>query len=449
MNHCCASKLSLRLFARFGVALLVSVLIQARPADAEQRFILRTSVGSGGGASLAQLICSLAGCQVRYPLDGTLQQVFLVTTGDAVEPQAFLALLSRLPGVANAEIDRLVQTMADDARQAPSGLTDREPVELDGRPVWRGYAEQPAAQRVQIHEAQDATGSTGRFVKVAVIDTGVDPHHPVLAPYLVDGYDFTRNTAGGSERADVDQSTMAVVDEEAEPALVNQSTMAVVDQSTMAVVDNPAHPAFGHGTMVAGVVHLIAPGAAIMPLKAFRSDGRGYSSDIIRAVYYAVKRDAKVLNMSFSYPESSAELAAAVRHAMSKGSLVVASAGNNGAHAAMYPAAIDGVIGVPSTDDGDVISSFSNFGEDLFWVAAPGEAVITTYPFSTYAAVWGTSFSAPFVSGTAALLAELTPSIRQTEVRDATGDALPIAGVARGRLDVFRALSGGTTPNEY
>jgi subtilisin family serine protease len=284
-------------------------------------------------------------------------------------------------------------------------------------------------------------------VKVAIIDTGVDPQHPVLSPVLVDGYDFTRNTPGGSERADVDQSTMAVVDDEAaEPAIVNQSTMAVVDQSTMAVVDGPGHPAFGHGTMVAGVVHLVAPEASLMPLKAFRSDGRGYASDIIRAVHYAVKRHAKVLNMSFSYPDESAELRRAVQHAMSRGALVVASAGNNGEHAVAYPAAISGVIGVPSTDDEDAISAFSNFGEDLFWVAAPGEAIITTYPFGTYAAAWGTSFSAPFVSGTVALLADLTPSIRQDGARDATSHAVPIPGVACGRLDVLRAVSEGGNP---
>jgi subtilisin family serine protease len=444
-----ASKLSLRVFA-FAVAVLIGVLVQARPASAEQRFILRTPAVLGGGANLAQLICSIAGCQVRYPLDGDLQQVFLVTTGDAVDPQAFVALLLRLPGVENAEIDRLVQALADGARQAPPGLSDREPVDLDGRPVWRGYAEQPAAHRVKVFEGQGATGSTGRFVKVAVIDTGVDPHHPVLAPYLVDGYDFTRNTPGGSERADVTNGSGGECEDvdqtQAEPALVNQSSMAVVDQSSMAVVDDPAHAAFGHGTMVAGVIHLVAPEAAIMPLKAFRSDGRGYNSDIIRAVYYAVKQNAKVLNMSFSFGEPSAELRRAAQRAMSRGSLVVASAGNNGEHAAMYPAAIPGVIGVPSTDESDVISSFSNYGEDLFCVAAPGEAVITTYPLGTYAAAWGTSFSAPFVAGTAALLAQMSPSMTQEGARSAISDALPIAGVACGRLDVLQALSEGDSP---
>ncbi len=439
-----ALTLSFRRLARIAVALVVSLVVQTLPASADQRFILRTPSLFGSGLPIAQWVCRLAGCTVRYPLDENLQQVFLVTTPDLIDPQVFVTILTDLPGVENAEIDLLVQALADDAGEAPAGLNDREPVPFYGQSVWRGYAQQPAAQRVQVQDAHWASGLTGRSVKVAIIDTGVDPHHPVLSPVLIDGYDFTRNVQGGSEREDVgvDQSTMAVVDGETEPALVNQSTMAVVDQSTMAVVDGPEHPAFGHGTMVAGVVHLVAPEASIMPLKAFRSDGRGYSSDIIRAVNYAVKRNAKVLNMSFSYPESSAELRRAVQRAMSRGALVIASAGNDGENAAMYPAAIEGVIGVPSTDDQDAISSFSNFGEDLFWVAAPGEAVITPYPFGTYAAAWGTSFSAPFVAGTAALLAEANPSIRQDGARSATSAALPIAGVACGRLDVLGAVSG-------
>jgi subtilisin family serine protease len=439
-----ALTLSFRRLTRTTVALVLSLVVQTHPASADQRFILRTPSLFGSGAPIAQWVCRLAGCTVRYPLDENLQEVFLVTTSDLIDPQVFVTILTNLPGVENAEIDLVVRALADDAGQAPPGLNDREPVPFYGQTVWRGYAQQPAAQRVQVQDAQWAYGLTGRSVKVAIIDTGVDPDHPVLSPVLTDGYDFTRNVEGGSEREDVgvDQSTMAVVDGEAEPALVNQSTMAVVDQSTMAVVDGSEHPAFGHGTMVAGVVHLVAPEASIMPLKAFRSDGRGYSSDIIRAVNYAVTRNAKVLNMSFSYPESSVELRRAVQRAISTGSLVIASAGNDGEHSAMYPAAIEGVIGVSSTDDEDVISSFSNFGEDLFWVAAPGEAVITPYPFGTYAAAWGTSFSAPFVAGTAALLAEGNPSITQDGARSATSAALPIAGVACGRLDVLGAVSG-------
>ena len=144
---------------------------------------------------------------------------------------------------------------------------------------------------------------------VAIIDTGVDPSNPVLKNVLVAGYDFTRNVSGGSERADVSTSPDL---SGAQSAQVNQSTVAVLDQSTVAVLDSSQYAAFGHGTMVAGIVHLVAPQAKIMPLKSFSSAGTGYDSDILRAVYYAVKNGAKVLNMSFSYTNSSQELANAI-----------------------------------------------------------------------------------------------------------------------------------------
>src|SRR5437773_10858972 len=84
------------------------------------------------------------------------------------------------------------------------------------------------------------------------------------------------------------------------PARVNQSTAAVLDQSTAAVLDGKVqYAAFGHGTMVMGVIHLVAPTAKLLPLKAFHSDGTGNLSDILRAIYYAVQNNASVINMSF------------------------------------------------------------------------------------------------------------------------------------------------------
>src|SRR5262249_46586192 len=149
---------------------------------------------------------------------------------------------------------------------------DTEPVPFYGTTVRSGYVNQPAASILRAADARAASQATGQGVTVAIIDTGVDPDHPALQNVLLSGYDFTRNTARGSERADVNQSTSASVDG-SQPAFVNQSTVACVDQSTSAMVDDDAHRAFGHGTMVAGAVHLVAPEAKLLPLKAFRADG--------------------------------------------------------------------------------------------------------------------------------------------------------------------------------
>jgi subtilisin family serine protease len=75
-------------------------------------------------------------------------------------------------------------------------------------------------------------------------------------------------------------------------------------------------------------------------------------------------------------------------------------------------------------------------------VAAPGEAIITTYPFSTYAAGWGTSFSAPFVSGAAALMRSLRPDINESSAASALAHAQFVGpDMGNGRLDLVMALS--------
>ena len=97
---------------------------------------------------------------------------------------------------------------------------------------------------------------------VAVVDTGVDIDHPTLAPVLTAGYDFTRDVAGGDEKPDVGRTGPVTPDG---VYGVNQATAAVLDQATAAVLDGTTYADFGHGTMVAGVVHLVAPTARIMP----------------------------------------------------------------------------------------------------------------------------------------------------------------------------------------
>lgn len=404
------------------------------PVGADQRFVVRTT-----GLQALNTGCLIAGCTVQYALDGGAGQLFLVTTSDIVDPQTFLTSLLSLFGIVDAERDYVVRTLGYGASAAPPGLYDRTLVNYYGSDVWHGYVAQPAATRVALGDAQSSFGLTGQGVTVAVIDTGVDADHPVLRGVVTDGYDFTRNWARGSERNDVNVSWDG--QSYASAWQVNQSTMVILDQSTMVILDSPDLAAFGHGTMVAGVIHLVAPQATILPLKAFRADGSGYSSDVLRAIYYAIHNGAKVLNMSFSYPEPSQELGRALDAAASGGLLAIGSAGNTGQHVAAYPAALSNVIGVASTNDSDVLSQFSNYGADFFLLAAPGEAIVSMYPFGTYAAAWGTSFSAPFAAGTAALLAQLTPSIDQGQTAAAVGHAVPVDGVARGRLDVFRAVN--------
>jgi len=225
--------------------------------------------------------------------------------------------------------------------------------------------------------------------------------------------------------------------------VVQQSTAAVLDQSTAAVLDGSPYVAFGHGTMTAGLVHLVAPKAQILPLKAFSSDGTAYLSNIIAALYYAGQHGANVVNMSFDLSVPSSALSNAVSNLNQSGVVLVAAAGNENTSARVYPAALNGnVVGIASTTDYDARSSFSNYGSADVWIAAPGENIISTYPGGTYASSSGTSFSSPMVAGTAALCLSLKPGLNQSKAASALSHARKLTpDLSNGRLDVYQTLT--------
>src|SRR5437016_10684659 len=97
-----------------------------------------------------------------------------------------------------------------------------------------------------------------------------------------------------------------------QPGYVQQSSAAILDQSSAAILDGSPYVAFGHGTMTSGLVHLVAPKAKILPLKAFSSNGTGNLSNIVAAIYYAVQHNANVVNMSFDLSYSSPALSQAI-----------------------------------------------------------------------------------------------------------------------------------------
>jgi subtilisin family serine protease len=424
-----------RLALLAGLLLLLSSLF-APAAQAQTRLIVRDSLGLPG----INLTCLLTGCNVVTGLGDPDGQLFLVTFPAILDPVTGLLRLNLQTGILSVEIDQRVNTQGATAGSAPSYLTDQTPVAYYGTTVWHGYVAQPGNQLIRTNQTHSTFNAAGAGVIVAVIDTGVDPTHPVLKGVLVNGYDFTRNVSGGSERADVNASPN---NSSAETAEVNQRTVAVLDQRTVAVLDGSQYSAFGHGTMTAGVVHLVAPQAKIMPLKAFSANGTGYDSDILRAIYYAVRNGAKVMNMSFDFSSYSPELAHAIRYSNSKGVVSVASAGNDGLRTVVYPGGLPGVIDVASTSNSDIQSTFTNYGAPPVWMAAPGEGVVTTYPWGTYAAGWGTSFSTPFVAGTAAVMLGANGGCSSSASVPrglAAADYIGDLDMGFGRLDTYQAV---------
>jgi len=182
----------------------------------------------------------------------------------------------------------------------------------------------------------------------------------------------------------------------------------------------------------------------IMPLRvAYTTD------DVAPAIEYARVKDAHIINMSFGNNREGGEygdgvVKDALDAAYEDGLLLVASAGNDNADINHYPAALYNVIATASTNALDWRASFSTYGQ---WVdlAAPGRFVLTTTLEGSYDKASGTSFSAPYVAGLAALLLSYNPSLTNIEVRaiiENTTDYLETDYyIGTGRVNASNALS--------
>lgn len=431
------------------VLVRAAVLIAALTVQAfgDDRWIIRVH------PSLVDPVAKQYGLRVEKRLkdDG----LYLVSLSKSADPGNVIAALRASSHVRNIEknADLRVPELAVDgnksAHKVPVLKGGAPSISMAGNP-WVAYLNQPANSVIRIAEAQRQFGQGRSDVVVAVIDTGIDYHHPVLAPVLNtwDG----RNFITGSPDASTNQETTPFVDQETTPfvdgsgtIILNQETTPFVDQETTPFVDGSKKvpPAYGHGTMVAGIIHLVAPNVRLMPLKAFNSKGEGTMADVIEAIDWAVKRGAKVINMSFSAEASSLELTQAIADANAAGVICVASVANDGTAQIVYPANIAPVIGVGATTNDDFRAVFSNFGTDVD-VAAPGVGVISTYPQNRYAAGWGTSFSTPYISGTVALMRSVnaaTTAVSATRTLSSTGSKVKSPELDARRLDVYRATA--------
>ena len=437
--------------------LILMGLVLGLPAEAQTTYILTASPGNMQG------VVDRHGLTVLKELyDGT-NCVMLVNSpsanisGTETEVESDLAVVSFEPEqrAALPELSALTQpTLTQSSTSILDSLPGRTLVSFFGSVVPSNYTTQTATSIIRLQDARTATKLTGSGT-VAIIDTGADFSHVALTAVLVPGYDFTRDTAGASELADLDpavaaqlqQSSTSILDAQntlllnsSALAILNQSSTSILDQSSTSILDSTLAE-FGHGTMTAGIVHLVAPTARIMPLKAFRADGSSKLSDLIRAIYYATDNGANVISMSFSLGQPSPGLQAAVQYALGKNVILVASSGNDGLKTLVYPASYGGVQGVGSTNNSDLRSTFSNYGSGVVMFAAPGEGVVTTYPGGSYAAGWGTSFSTPMVAGAAALILQAKPASKPGDINNVLSKAQKVNDMGYGRIDLYQALT--------
>lgn len=293
------------------------------------------------------------------------------------------------------------------------------------------YPQQYAVELLNLAQAQAINRGAGTVV--AVLDTGVQLDHPALAASLTgSGYDF--------------------VDDDSTP---NDEFGGVDDNG------NLLHPEElgGHGTHVAGIIHLVAPEAKIMPLRVLDRNGFGNVFTLAEAIIYAVEHDAHVLNLSLGQPEKSELLKEAIREATLNSAVVVAAAGNLNSEAEQYPGATRCALSITSVGPERKKSDFANYGD---WIAfaAPGEGIYSTFAASGYATWSGTSMATPFGAGQAALIHSAAPSLNARQVAmliGGTGQSLDEANpdfkgrLGRGLIDIgasLERLQSGDLPDK-
>src|SRR6266403_1479832 len=286
-------------------------------------------------------------------------------------------------------------------------LQEQEAALTEGDPA------QYALAKLRLPQAH--TLARGANVTVAVIDSGVDVKHPELANAIADSFD----ALGSKEGPHV------------------------------------------HGTGIAGAIvshaRLMgsAPAARILAIRAFAAAPNGGESTsyvILKALDYAAAHGAQIVNMSFAGPND-ALIERGISAAVAKGIVMVAAAGNAGAKSPpLYPAANRSVIAVSATDSQDRLFAASNRGGHIA-VSAPGVDIFLPAPDEKYQMTSGTSFSAAYVSGLAALLLERNPALKPDEVRAIlmkTARDLGAPGrddlFGAGEADAFAAVSAVATP---
>ncbi len=304
------------------------------------------------------------------------------------------------------------------------------------------YSSQYGHTKISSPAAWDlATGSSS--VLVGIIDTGIDYQHPDLEQNIAVNSGEVRSNG-------VDDDGNGRVDDYYGYDFANDDGNPMDDDASD-----------GHGTHCAGTVGARGDNdggiagvnwrVGLVAVKVLDAQGNGFLSDIAAGIDYAVDRGAAVVSLSLGGPSDSATLENAITRAKQQGVLVVVAAGNeseNNDIVPSYPAnsPSDNVLSIAATNSSDALASFSNYGADTVDIAAPGAAILSTFPGGTYVSESGTSMAAPFVAGVAALMKSANTSLSYGKIRDLIlSSADDVAGlngkvVTGGRLNAAAAV---------
>ena len=269
----------------------------------------------------------------------------------------------------------------------PESSRKRFPV-VDRSPTEEKFTDQAAVTQIQLGAAALVSDGTGTVV--AILDTGVDPCNPLLEGRIL---------AGGLDTVDGDMSPW--------------ETRDGVDEDGDGDIDEAA----GHGSFVASMVALAAPGARILPYRVLDDDGGGTAYDLALALADAIDRGVDVINLSLTYQERSTVVDLLLEKAAARGIVVVASAGNEADTTLPFPAVDSHVLAVTAlAADGTTLASFANRSQQAA-LAAPGEDLYGALDRGQLGTWSGTSMAAPLAAAGAALLKSLDKSVDPAIVR--------------------------------
>lgn len=355
-------------------SILVAVIAtQAQAGDDEfeaDRVVLRLRAGA-----------SIDGVSSDYGapvVDAVAQRrLFLLDVPDEIEEEEFAELLANDPRVEFADRNFFARDPGPGTQSFYLASSRLE------------YDQQFTPGLIRLPEAHQRV--TGIGIVIAILDTGVDTKHPAFAAQIIPGgYNFVNNSGDVSDVGDgIDNDDDGQFDEMA-----------------------------GHGTFVAGLVSLAAPGASLLPLKVLDSDGLGTSFRVARGVDFAIAAEADILNMSLGALDTNVVLDEAIRWAEEAGVIVVAAAGNEGHDSPPWsPSAIPFSLAIAATDPFDVRADFTNYGTHID-LCAPGVGMVSTLPDGAYGVADGTSYACPLVAGVAALALQQRPGSTPAQIEE-------------------------------
>ncbi len=386
----------------------------ASPGSATRHVLVRLQPGQGPVTSAATGLLPLgSGFESPTPVPALpprnrdlaerhgLTRWFRVTLAPDADPEMVMGELRDLPGVERVEPDgpaTLAATFPNDpffaylwALHNTGQIGGTPDADIDAPEAW------------DLHTGADA-------VTVAVIDTGIAAH-PDLQ--FIPGWNTVANNAN-------------------------------------------THDGNGHGTHVAGTIGArghngvgvvgVSWGVALMPVKCIDNGGGGSESTIAAGIVWAADHGADIANLSLTTYQGSGFLAGAVAYAHDLGLVLVAAVGTTQGQGIAYPARFPQCLAVGTTDYYDQAAYFSVYGPEIDLVA-PGVEILSTHLSNNYAVYSGTSMSAAYVSGLAALLKSYSPTLVNTQIEQIVKDTADDRGPAGwdehygwGRINAFGAL---------